>query len=82
MQSRSLSEARILAVDDEPANVDLLEALLADEGYTSFTGTSDPRQVMQLCDQVQPDLILLDLHMPYLDGFAVLQQLNSRRARD
>ena len=82
MAMRSLAEARIVAVDDEPANLDLLEALLADEGYNGFHSTTDARQVMQLCEQVRPDLVLLDLHMPHMDGFAVLQEITRWRPSD
>jgi signal transduction histidine kinase/DNA-binding response OmpR family regulator len=82
MGSRTLSDARILAVDDEPANVDLLEGLLEDEGYAGFRGTTDPREVAELCKTFNPDLILLDLHMPHLDGFAVLEQVTDGKAED
>nr|MDQ3308998.1 response regulator [Gemmatimonadota bacterium] len=82
MGSRTLSDARILAVDDEPANVDLLEGLLEDEGYAGFCGTTDPREVAELCKTFNPDLILLDLHMPHLDGFAVLEQVTNGKAED
>ena len=68
-------EARILIVDDEPANVLLLEHILDRAGYTEHTATTDPRQVLFLHAQYDPDLILLDLAMPHLDGFAVLAQL-------
>jgi diguanylate cyclase (GGDEF)-like protein len=69
-------EARILIVDDEPANVLLLQRILDEAGYPNHTATTDPRQVLDLHAQVDPDLILLDLAMPYLDGFAVMAQLH------
>ena len=69
------NEARILIVDDEPANVLLLQRILDDAGYPNHTATTDPRQVLDLHAQVDPDLILLDLAMPHLDGFAVMAQL-------
>jgi putative two-component system response regulator len=69
------SEAHILVVDDEPTNVLLLERILDDAGYTNHTATTDPRQVLTLYDQYDPDLVLLDLAMPHLDGFAVMAQL-------
>jgi signal transduction histidine kinase/CheY-like chemotaxis protein len=65
---------RILIVDDEQANIDLLESFLEEDDYRLFS-TRDPRQVQELCRSVEPDLLLLDLHMPYLDGFAVMEQV-------
>ncbi|OLB93162.1 MAG: hypothetical protein AUH30_20660 [Candidatus Rokubacteria bacterium 13_1_40CM_68_15] len=71
-----LNEARILVVDDEIANVRLLERLLKQTGYHNLVTTTDPRQVRALYDELQPDLILLDLMMPHLDGVAVMGQLS------
>jgi putative two-component system response regulator len=67
--------ARILLVDDEPANVALLERLLGQSGYTNLVTTTDSSQVLELCARMPPDLVLLDLHMPTPDGFEVLEQL-------
>jgi putative two-component system response regulator len=69
------SVARILIVDDEQANVGVLSQILSRVGYTNLQTTTDPRLVLRLYQEFQPDLILLDLHMPDLDGFAVLEQL-------
>jgi signal transduction histidine kinase len=69
------SQARILVVDDEPANVRLLERMLAEAGYRQVKSTTDSRQVPALYGELQPDLILLDLMMPHLDGVAVIRQL-------
>src|SRR5438034_4677174 len=68
-------DARILIADDEPANVRLLERLLGQAGYRNVRATTDSRQVRTLYEEFQPDLILLDLMMPHLDGVAVLEQL-------
>ena len=68
-------QARILIVDDAPANVLLLDRLLASEGYRAVTTTTDPRAVRELHRANQYDLILLDLLMPGLDGFEVMEQL-------
>jgi signal transduction histidine kinase len=73
-------DAVILIVDDERSMVRLLEQLLAHAGYQQLHGTSDPREVVQLCDELQPDLLLMDLRMPHLDGIEVLHQLKRRRA--
>src|SRR5438128_6190740 len=68
-------QARILVVDDEPANVRLLERMLAEGGYRQVKSTTDSRQVLALAGAFEPDLILLDLMMPHLDGIAVIRQL-------
>ena len=73
---------RILIVDDEPGNVLVLEQLLDLVGYREVHSTTDPTQVDALYIQLQPDLILLDLHMPVLDGFAVMQRLSRLVAAD
>lgn len=70
-----LLDARILIVDDEPANVTFLESLLDGAGYKNVRATTDPRTVRQLYEDFKPDLILLDLLMPHLDGVAVIAQL-------
>jgi signal transduction histidine kinase len=70
-----LTDARILIADDEPANVRLLERLLDQAGYRNVRATTDSRQVRTLYEEIQPDLILLDLMMPHLDGVAVMEQL-------
>ncbi|KLD70477.1 response regulator [Xanthomonas pisi] len=67
--------SRILIVDDEPANVRLLEDLLQREGFQQVIATTDPQRVMGLVSAFAPDLILLDLKMPELDGYALLEQL-------
>ena len=73
-----LSTARILIVDDEPANVLLLERILGRAGYEDVVTTTDPRQALSLFDERKPDLVLLDLMMPELDGFGVMQELSRR----
>ncbi|MDQ3556462.1 MAG: ATP-binding protein [Gemmatimonadota bacterium] len=67
--------AAILVVDDQDANVELLESILRDDGYLNVRSTTDSRRVIPLFQERAPDLILLDLHMPHLDGFAVMRQL-------
>jgi putative two-component system response regulator len=76
------ADARILVVDDEDSNVALLKAILKRGQYENVLGTMDPREVMDLLDSFEPDLILLDLHMPHLDGFEVLTQLHERVPAD
>ena len=69
--------SKILVVDDEPANVELLQAILADSGYENVRGITDSRLVLEVCRTFQPDLVLLDLMMPHVDGFAILEALGS-----
>jgi putative two-component system response regulator len=76
VSTQALKRARILIVDDEPANVVLLERLLERAGYECVVSTSDSAQVLPLCTQRPPDLVLLDLHMPTPDGFEVMRQLD------
>src|SRR5579862_9051022 len=77
MTTDYLSKAKILIVDDEPANVRLLERVLAMAGCHQVRSTMDPRQALPLFLEQGPDLVLLDLNMPYLNGFSVLEQLKA-----
>jgi len=67
--------AHLLIVDDQEANVLLLRELLRNAGYRRISSTMDPTQVASLHQTHRYDLILLDLQMPVMDGFAVLEQL-------
>ena len=73
---KDLKNATILIVDDQEANIELLEGFLADD-YANVKSTTDPRRALPLFNALAPDLILLDLHMPHLDGFAVMEQLQA-----
>lgn len=70
-------EARILIVDDEPANVQLLVRFLAEAGYTQVVVTTLPQEVEPLHRKNAFDLILLDLQMPVMDGFEVMERLKT-----
>src|SRR5690606_3336581 len=63
--------ARFLLVDDEEPNLRLLERILERAGYTQYKSTTDPRDALPIFLEFEPDLVLLDLHMPHIDGFAV-----------
>ena len=67
--------ANILIVDDQPVNVQLLEYLLTSTGYTRVSSTTDPRVVAPWHEQHRYDIIILDLHMPGMNGFDVMDAL-------
>ncbi len=71
-----IEDASILVVDDEPVNVALVERILVVDGFTNVRTTTDPRQVQTLFEDAHPDLVLLDLMMPHLDGFEVMSRIN------
>ncbi len=70
-----LLHAKILLVDDDPANIQLLQDILGLAGFTNIKSTSDPRGVLALFVEFEPDLILLDLSMPYITGHELLTML-------
>lgn len=69
-----LTHNKVLIVDDEPANTQLLERVLAEGGFDNYRSTNDSRQAVPLFQEFEPDLVLLDLSMPHLDGYALLNQ--------
>lgn len=66
---------RVLVVDDNEANLALLAAILQRGGYDDVELVAEPHAVAATVDRFEPDVILLDLHMPGLDGFDVMEQL-------
>jgi signal transduction histidine kinase len=68
-------EARLLVIDDEPANVELLEQTLRNAGYEHVLSTTDPSTGLAIAREWAPDLVLLDLLMPSLSGHEVLTNL-------
>ena len=75
ISSPEILQGKILIVDDQEVNILLLERMLHNAGYGSTMSTLDPRQVCKLHAQNRYDLILLDLQMPGMDGFQVLEGL-------
>lgn len=75
MNAERIKTAKILIVDDEKPNINFLETLLHIEGYTRLKTTTDSRQTAGLVEEFEPDLVLLDLMMPHMDGFEVMRQL-------
>jgi signal transduction histidine kinase len=82
MDGPDLQNAELLLVDDELANVRLLERILAGAGYARLIAITDPGEVLKILDEREPDIILLDLQMRHLDGFAILEQLKKRIPTD
>src|SRR5580698_9814791 len=76
MNREVISCSRILIVDDNQSNLLLLERVLQQAGYKHYKSLSDSRQFLDEFRIFQPDLILLDLMMPKLDGYALIKQLN------
>jgi len=72
-----LQRMKILIVDDEPANVALLQEILVENGYARMETVRDSKLALETYKNFQPDLILLDLMMPPPDGFAILESLRS-----
>src|SRR5690349_6550394 len=75
-----LLNASILIVDDQQANVSLLEQTLGEAGYKRVSSTKDPHEVCALHRKNRYDLILLDLQMPGMDGFQVMEGLKTNEA--
>ena len=80
IRSADIFSANILIVDDQEANIALLEQLLSETGYSHLTSTMDPQQVCALHRKNRYDLILLDLQMPVMDGFQVIEALKTNDA--
>ena len=80
LHATEILNASILIVDDQEANVMLLEQVLRNAGYTHITSTMDPQAVHALHQRHRYDLILLDLQMPEMDGFEVMEGLRDIEA--
>ena len=68
-------QGKILIVDDQQVNITLLEQMLRGAGYSAITSTTEPTKVCELHLVNRYDLILLDLQMPDMDGFQVMENL-------
>lgn len=82
LTEQDILNASILIVDDQQANVALLETLLGDAGYTNVSSTMNPVEVGALYRKHAYDLILLDLQMPEMDGFQVMECLKANMQND
>lgn len=82
LTEQDIANAHILIVDDQQPNVLLLESLLSDAGYTNVSATTNPVDVAALYRKHDYDLILLDLQMPVMDGFQVMECLKANIDND
>lgn len=81
MFTANLHSAKILIVDDQPVGIAILRQLLTGAGYTDVSSTTEARGVAALHRQFRYDLIVLDLEMPDMEGFEVLDSLRQLEAR-
>lgn len=82
ISEQDILNARILIVDDYRSNILLLEKILDHEGYTSVLSITDSRETLEIYKSYRPDLVLLDIRMPHLDGYQVMEQLKEARQDD
>lgn len=76
------ADARVVIVDDDASNVQLIEHLLRDAGASNLHAVTDARVAVDRCLEIRPDIVLLDLHMPYVDGHSVLASLRRQLPSD
>jgi PleD family two-component response regulator len=82
IESEELLSCRILAIDDEEANVRLLANLLEREGYRDVHCLTEPTKALETYIALAPDLVLLDLMMPEVDGFQLLEAFSRHDCED
>ncbi len=75
MKDEEIQKAKILIIDDQRLHIGLLEDILKSAGYENIDSTTDPQEGIEFYRDKNPDLILLDLEMPKIDGFSVIEQL-------
>ena len=73
----ALLDAKVMMVDDEPLMTELIQTYLEDEGYRNFVVTNDPRDALALLRREEPGVLLLDLMMPRISGFDLLQAIRA-----
>jgi len=73
----NILNAKILIIDDDEISVRILKETFSKAGYKNITSINDPRLALKLYKELDPDLLILDLNMPYLSGFDVMKQLTS-----
>lgn len=76
----AMQTEKILIVDDQPYNIDLLIRIFRRSGYTNYLGLEDPTKLESTFRDYQPDIVLLDIHMPVIDGITALKMIRSWHA--
>ncbi len=79
ISSPDIHKAKILIIDDQKLHTFFLEQILKKEGYKNIECVTDPKRAVSACRDYRPDIILLDLIMPYVDGFQIMEQLKEER---
>jgi putative two-component system response regulator len=82
ISEEKILNARILVIDDNVLNVQILKKILTEAGFHQITSTTDSTQALNLFQEVRPDLILLDLNMPKIDGFKVMEMFTAIDPKD
>jgi len=82
MSKEPFPDAKILIVDDDATSIRLLKKILTEAGYTNLSATRDPNRVQKLYSEIEPDLLVLDLHMPHMEGFKIMDQLREVEKSD
>jgi len=78
----NILSAKIIAVDDNILNLQILKKILTSAGFVNVTVTTDPTTIIGLYEEINPDLLLLDLNMPVMDGFEIMRLLSMQNAQD
>lgn len=78
ISQEEILEAPLLIIDDQEVSVRLLEEILRKAGYQNITSLCDSRHALETYARISPRAVILDLHMPYLDGFQIMTQLRDR----
>lgn len=75
MMEKNIKDSNIVIIDDHSTNVTLLKKVLQMDGYQNINTFEDPRFFLETCSITFPDLLLLDIMMPYMDGFDIIKEV-------